>query len=111
MAQRTGEEGHMTAFLVLTEWEPFIVMASRAAISDGRFVESLTERGFDRFIAHEVGLDRLRKRYGVPFEVIEDDVKHGKEVRVLDAIGSRVFESIQLADLGACIQHDGQPAR
>jgi hypothetical protein len=38
-------------------------------------------------------------------------VKHGKELRVLDSIGSRVFESVRLADLGACIQHDGQPAR
>jgi hypothetical protein len=98
----------MTAFLVFTEREPMIVMTRRAAVTDGRLVDALDQRGISKFIAYEVPLDRLRNRYGVPFEVIEADVIAGKELRVLDYKGSHVFESISLAELNGCIRHDPQ---
>jgi hypothetical protein len=96
----------MTAFLVFTESEPLIVMTSRAAAADGRFETGLTRRGHGKFIAHELPLDQLRSRYGVPFEVIEAEVAGGKDLRILDSDGRHVFDSISFADLGACVRHD-----
>jgi hypothetical protein len=96
----------MTAFLVFTESEPFIVMTSRDAAADGRFEAGLLARGHGKFIAHELRLDSLRPRYGVPFEVIEAEVKGGKEIRVLDSNGRHALDNVSFADLGACLWHD-----
>jgi hypothetical protein len=100
----------MKAFLVFGEGEPVLIMSSRAAADDGRLVGGLTDRGFSKFIAYEVPLDRLRERYGVPFEVIEHDVRHGKEVRVLDYKGSHVLNNVRFAELGSCICHESTSA-
>ena len=90
----------MTAFVVFTETEPMLVMASEAAVSDGRFADRLAAMGFERFIAHEVPLTTLREQYGVPLEVLESDIRDGKPVRILDSSGRHVFSNISLAQLG-----------
>ena len=96
----------MTAFLVFTGGEPLIVALSKEAVSDGRLVESLSQKGIDKFIAHEIDADRLRKTYGVPFEVIEADIMDGRDLRVLDSKGSHAFENVRFADLGRCIRYE-----
>ena len=99
----------MKAYLVFSECEPLLIMSSRAAADDGRLVCGLTDRGFDKFIAYEVPVSGLRERYGVPFEVIEHDVRTGRGVRVLDYKGSHVLENVRFSDLGTCICHEGTP--
>jgi hypothetical protein len=94
----------MTAFLVFTDFEPLLVMAPRTAAVDGRLVRGLGEKGIQRFIAHEIPLDDLKVRYGVPFEVVESDVRRGGDVRVLDSKGSHVLANVRLADLGPPIE-------
>ncbi len=96
----------MTAFVVFTETEPMLVMASEAAVSDGRFADRLAAMGFERFIAHEVPLNALRAQYGVPLEVLESDIRSGKPVRILDSSGRHVFSSVSLAQLGPGCVHD-----
>lgn len=96
----------MRAFLVFAEAAPVLVMTSRAAVADGRLVQGLTTRGIDKFIAYEVPLDELRRKYGVPFEVVESDVRNGKDLAVLDSKGSHVFANVRFTDLGESFQHD-----
>ena len=100
----------MTAFLVFTEAEPILIMAPRAEVEGGCLVEDLSRVGINRFIAHEVAVDKLREAYGRRFEVIEADVKNGKGLRVLDSNGRHALSHIQLANLGPGIAH-GLPAR
>jgi len=90
----------MTAFLVFTEGEPMIVVTAEEAVLDGRLVEYLSQKGMDKFIAHEIDVDRLRKAYGVPFEVVEADIINVRNLRVLDSKGSHAFANVQFADLG-----------
>jgi hypothetical protein len=96
----------MKAFLIFSETEPVLVMASRSAAADGRLASGLEKKGFEKYIAYEVPLSQLRKQYGVPFEVIEADVKNGKDVRILDSKGSRVLENVRFSDLGSVFCHD-----
>jgi hypothetical protein len=100
----------MTAFLVFSETEPMIVMASRAAVSDGRLVDGLKTKGVGKFIAREIPLERLRERYGVPFEVIEADLRRGNDLRVLDYDGRHVFENICLTELGSSLYYEEERA-
>jgi hypothetical protein len=95
----------MTAFLVFSENEPVIVATPRKEFASGRLPDLLERIGIDRFIAHEVELDQLRKTYGVPFEVIEADIKSGKALRVIDSNGHHVFSRIKLDDLGPAFTH------
>jgi hypothetical protein len=90
----------MTAFLVFTDFEPLLVMTPRTAAADGRLARGLGDKGIRRFIAHEVPLEGLKERYGVPYEIVESDVRGGSDVRVLDSNGSHVFANIRFADLG-----------
>jgi hypothetical protein len=96
----------MTAFLVFTEVEPLIVAVRREAGSNDHLAEGLSRVGINRFIAHEVSVDRLRELYGVTFEVIETDVKNGKGIRVLDSNGHHALAHVQFADLGPSIAHN-----
>jgi hypothetical protein len=95
----------MKAFLVLTEGEPRIIAVPREMVADGGLAENLSKTGIDRFIVHEVSVDRLRETYGVPFEVIEDEVMRDKKLRVLDSNGAHALAHIQLAVLGPGIAH------
>jgi len=94
----------MRTFLIVTEAEPLIVAAPKEAVTDGRLVEGLSRVGIDRCIAHEIAVDALREAYGVPFEVIETEIKNGRGVQVLDSNGSHVFAKVRFADLGPGLQ-------
>ena len=96
----------MTAFLVFTEGEPLIVALPKEAVSDGRLVKSLSQKGIDKFIAHEIDVDRLREAYGVPFEIVEADITNGRDLRVLDSKGSHAFANVRFADLGKSVWHE-----
>jgi hypothetical protein len=95
----------MRAFLVLTEVGPRIVAAPRESFTEGRLAEDLLRTGIDRFIAHEVSVDRLRELYGMPFEVIEADVMSGKDLRVLDSNGMHVLAKVEPDDIGPGFAH------
>jgi hypothetical protein len=102
-SERTGfqrREGLMTAYLVLTENEPMIVVMPKPTADDTNPMRRLADAGGERFIAHEVDVELLREQYGVPFEIIEDEIRNGKDVRVLDAVGHRVLDRISLSHLG-----------
>jgi hypothetical protein len=96
----------MTAFVVFTEGEPLIVATSKEVVANDLLPEHLSRVGVDRFIAHEIAVDRLREIYGVPFEVIETDVKNGKRLRVLDSNGTHALAKVDFADLGPGFSHD-----
>jgi hypothetical protein len=96
----------MRAFLVLTEAEPKIVVPPREIVADCRLAENLSQAGVDRFRAHEIAVDRLRETPGVPFEVIETDVKNGKGLRVLESNGRHLLARVQLTELGLVFAHD-----
>jgi hypothetical protein len=96
----------MTGYLVFTEWEPLIVVASKSMVREGRLANELRDRGIDKFIAHEVPVERLRENYGVPFEVIETDLRDGKRIRFLDSNGSHVFDTVRFTELGRTIFHE-----
>lgn len=96
----------MIAFLVFTDSQPILVVASRAAVSSGRLADVLADKGVGKFIAHKVPLDDLRNEYGVAFEIIESDIRKGAPIRVLDSSGTRAFTKVHFSDLEHPIRHD-----
>ena len=100
-------KGHeMRAFLVLNETQPRIVATPRRSLSQRRLASSLSRVGIDRFIAHEIAVERLREVYGMTFEVIEAEIRSGKDFQVLDSNGHHVLAQIRRTDLGPARAHN-----
>lgn len=96
----------MRSYLVLTENGPLLVLTSTNNITEETLLESLRQKGIDKFIAYEVPVDRVHEFYGVPFEIIAADLAAGKDLRVVDFDGPHIFSCLSLSDLGRQIQYE-----
>lgn len=96
----------MRSYLVFTETGPILILTSCSSVTEDTLLDSLRHKGIDKFIAYEVPLDAVHRRYGVPFEVVASDIEHGKSVRVLDFNGLHIFDTFPLSDLGSPIPYE-----
>jgi hypothetical protein len=96
----------MRSYLILTENGPLLVLTSTAGITEEAVLKSLHQKGIDKFIAYEVPVDRVHEFYGVPFEIIAEDLASGKELRVVDFDGPHIFNCLSFSDLGHQIQYE-----
>ena len=53
-----------------------------------------------------IPVDRVHEFYGVPFEIIAEDLASGKELRVVDFDGPHIFNCLSFSDLGHQIQYE-----
>lgn len=96
----------MKAGIVFTGTGPILILTTYESFGDEKFVEKLGFKGIKKFIAYEVPLDLVKKKYGQQFDVIMKDVKQTDDLRVLDFDGHKVFYSFSFADLGQHYQHE-----
>ncbi|MDH3554274.1 MAG: hypothetical protein OEU80_00920 [Deltaproteobacteria bacterium] len=96
----------MKAGIVFTGTGPILILTTYESFGDEKFVEKLDFKGIKKFIAYEVPLDLVKKKYGQQFDVIMKDVKQTDDLRVLDFDGHKVFYSFSFADLGQHYQHE-----
>jgi hypothetical protein len=96
----------MRSFLVLTENGPLLVLTSMKSITEETLLASLHSKGIDKFIAYEVPVERVHEFYGVPFEVIAEDLESGIDLRVVDFDGPHIFNCLSFSDLGRQISFE-----
>ena len=101
MISSLGKGDTMRSFLLLTETGPVLLLTKCAAITEEGLVKHLGGRGFEKFIAFEVPVSKVHKLYGVPFEVVADDIDRGRDMRILDYNGPHIFESFSFDELGS----------
>lgn len=95
----------MKAAVVFTGSGPILVLTTFESIGNQQFIEKLEAKGLDKYIAHEVSVDLVKRKYGQHFDVIMKDVKQTDDLRVLDYNGHRVFHNFSFAELGSPFQH------
>ena len=81
----------MRAYIVFSGTGPILVLTTYPELTDERLVGKLAHKGIVKFIAYEVPLERVRSIYGVPYEVIADDLENTEDLRVLDSNGHHIF--------------------
>ncbi len=90
----------MKAALIFTGSGPILVLTSFESLESPDFIQRLSARGISKFIAHEVPLEMVHKRYGKRFSVIMSDLSQNDDMRVMDIDGHHVFKSFSFEELG-----------
>ncbi|MEW6348695.1 MAG: hypothetical protein AB1646_06505 [Thermodesulfobacteriota bacterium] len=96
----------MKAGIYFTGSGPILILTSYDSLADQKLVEKLAAKGVKKFIAYEVPVDALKKKYGQHFNVILGDLHQQDDLRVLDYDGHHVFNNFSLRDLGQPIHYE-----
>lgn len=96
----------MRAGIFFTGSGPILILTSHESFEDAKFVEKLTAKGLKKYIAYEVPVEEVEKKYGKHFTLIINDLHQTDDLRVLDYDGHRVFENFALKGLGEPLYHE-----
>ena len=96
----------MKAGIFFTGSGPIVIVTSHESFEDASFVEKLTAKGLKKYIAYEVPVEEVEKKYGKHFTLIINDLHQTDDLRVLDYDGHRVFENFALKGLGEPLYHE-----
>jgi hypothetical protein len=96
----------MKAGVIFTGTGPILILTTYESFADAEFIEKLNLKGIKKFMAYEVPMEVVRKKYGQQFDAIMKDVKQTDDLRVLDFDGHKIFYSFSFADLGEPFQYE-----
>jgi hypothetical protein len=96
----------MKGGIFITGSGPIVVVTSYDSFADPAFLEKFTAKGLNKFIAYEVSMEELKRKYGRHYDVIMDDLRQAHDLRVLDYDGHRVFKNFKLSKLRDPVYHE-----
>lgn len=95
------------AYLIFTGTGPILVLSTYPKLTDERLVSKLRYKGIDKFMAYEVDLDAVEKRYPDSYGQVIDDLEGAEDIRVLDFNGHQIMANFSLDALGDPIKFGG----
>ena len=95
------------AYIVFTGTGPILVLSTYSDLKDDRLLEKLRYKGISSFIAYQVDLAAVRKRYEHSYENIAEDLAQDEDIRVLDFNGHQIMANFSLEQLGESIKYGG----
>lgn len=96
----------MKAGIIFAGTGPILILTSYGDFSDPKFVEKLSQKGINKFLAVEVPEDLCRQKYGKHYEIILGDLRQDDDLRVLDYNGFNVFHNFPFATWGKEHRHE-----
>jgi len=96
----------MKAGIVFTGTGPILILTSYDSFVDPKLIEKLSTKGVDKFIAYELPIETVKKKYGNHFEVIMHDLNQTDDLRVLDYNGYNVFYNFSFEEMGSPIRYE-----
>jgi hypothetical protein len=100
-------EVSIRAYIIFTGTGPILVLSTYPELADERLVGKLRYKGIDKFIAYEVSLDAVGRRYAHSFASIARDLAGAEDLRVLDFNGHQIMANFSLQELGEPIKYGG----
>lgn len=95
------------AYLIFTGSGPILVLSTYPKLTDERLLDKLRYKGIDKFMAYEVDLDAVERRYPESFQQVNDDLRGTEDLRVLDFNGHQIMANFSLDALGDPIKFGG----
>ena len=69
----------MKAAILFTGGGPVLFLTSYDSLTHPGFLAKLNGRGISKFIAHEISIDKVKRKYGKHFDVVGNDIKETDE--------------------------------
>jgi len=96
----------MKAGIIFTGTGPILILTTYESFDDSKFAEKLNVKGIKKFIASELPLEKVKKKYGNHFSVVMGDLNQTDDLRVLDYNGYNVFYNFSFSDMGKPVYHE-----
>uniref|UniRef100_A0A831ZRC0 Uncharacterized protein n=1 Tax=Desulfacinum infernum TaxID=35837 RepID=A0A831ZRC0_9BACT len=90
----------MKAGIIFTGTGPILVLTSYESFQDPKFIEKLNAKGIKKFIARELPLESVKKKYGLQYNIVLGDLNQTDDLRVLDYNGHNVFYNFSFKEMG-----------
>ena len=95
------------AYLIFTGTGPILILSTYAELTDGRQIEKLRYKGIEKFLAYEVDLEAVAKRYPQSYAPTIESLGTDEDIRVLDFNGHQIMANFSLSELGDPIKFGG----
>jgi hypothetical protein len=96
----------MKAGIYFTGSGPILILTSYDSLINPDLVNKLSGKGIKKFIAYEVLVESLKKKYGSHYDAVLDDIKQEDDLRVVDYDGHHVYSEFSLKELGSPIYYE-----
>lgn len=95
------------AYLLFTGTGPILLLCTYPTVTDDRLVGKLRYKGIDKFLAYQVDLDAVKRRYEETFDAVVKDLEGVEDIRVLDFNGHQIMSNFSLDALGEPVKYEG----
>ncbi len=96
----------MKAGIIFTGTGPILILTTFESFTDPNLVVKLETKGIRKFIACELPLELVKKKYGNHYQVILEDLDQEDDLRVLDYNGYNVFHNFTFSEMGKPLYHE-----
>ena len=90
----------MKAGIIFTGTGPILILTSYESLKDPKLILKLSDKGIKKYIAVELEMENVMKKYGNQYNVIMGDLKQTDDLRVLDYNGYNVFHNFSFSEMG-----------
>lgn len=90
----------MKAGIFFTGTGPILLLTSYNSLTNPEFIEKLVAKGIKKFIAYEVSIEDVKRKYGQQYNTVMGDLHQSDDLRVLDFDGHHVFYSFSFTEMG-----------
>jgi hypothetical protein len=90
----------MKAAIIFSGSSPILILTSYDSLAQRKFIEKLRGKGIRKFIAYEVPAELVKKKYGVEYDVVMNDLRQEDDLRVMDYDGQSVVGKFSFDEMG-----------
>ena len=90
----------MRADIIFTGTGPILILTTYESFKDPNLISKLEAKGIIKYIAVELSLQAVMKKYGNQYNVVMGDLKQSDDLRVLDYNGYNVFHNFSFSEMG-----------
>ena len=90
----------MRAGIIFTGTGPILILTTYGSFKDPNLISKLKAKGIIKYIAVELSLQAVMKKYGNQYNVVMGDLKQSDDLRVLDYNGYNVFHNFSFSEMG-----------
>ena len=90
----------MKSGIIFTGTGPILILTTYESFKDPNLISKLEAKGIKKYIAVDLSLETVMKKYGNQYNVVMGDLKQSDDLRILDYNGYNVFYNFSFSEMG-----------